>query len=126
MHAPRWSTACLLTIILLGELLSATPGIFVGRIYDPPEVRHEPGWMFVQGSKGMLRKVGISGAEVLYGKAVPRSQRMKDPRKSLTHGVEVEVTAEQDGEGEWRATRIEILRLLPKPADGAAARAERS
>jgi hypothetical protein len=117
---------CLAIVILLSGLLAATPGIFVGRIYCPPEVRLEPGWLFVQGRKGMLRKVEISGAEVVYSKAIPRSQRMKDPSKSLTHGVEVQVTAEQDGQGEWRARQIEILRLPPSQGYGTDARAERN
>jgi hypothetical protein len=47
----------------------------------------------------------------VYSKAVARRQRMQDPSQSLTHGVEVQVTAEPDGEGDWRAIRIEILRL---------------
>jgi hypothetical protein len=123
MRAPH---LVVVILVLLTPALGATPGIFVGTIYRPADVRSEPGWLFIQGRKGMLRRVEISGAQVVYSKAVARRQRMQDPSQSLTHGVEVQVTAEPDGEGDWRAIRIEILRLPPRRQTADVPRAELS
>jgi hypothetical protein len=102
-------------VILLSCLSSATwaiDGTFQGRVVDPPT--SQPlvrGWIYVQGPNHMLRRVEVSHASIVFGESVPVSQRHKCTMECLTAGQEVRVTAEQDRAGEWRAKRIEILKL---------------
>ena len=104
-------TRVLLLTALSVPLAAATPGIFEGMVYeaDAPKVPH--GWILVQSKNGMLRKVEISRARVVYAQSVPRAHRLQDASGALVHGTEVRITAEQDSSGEWRASEIEILRL---------------
>jgi hypothetical protein len=86
--------------------LAGTPGVFQGKVYQEDG---RSGWIYVQGRNGMLRRVEVSKARVVYADSVPAGERSTDPSRDLTQGAEVRVTAEQDGAGEWRATHIEIL-----------------
>ncbi|HEY6971369.1 MAG TPA: hypothetical protein VJA94_19325 [Candidatus Angelobacter sp.] len=90
----------------------AIDGTFQGRVVDPPTshplVR---GWIYVQGPNHTLRRVEVSHAAIVFGESVPVSQRHKCTMECLSAGQEVRVTAEQDRSGEWRAKRIEILKL---------------
>ena len=101
-------TACLL-FLSLPCIVSATPGSFRGVIVRGPDAN--PGWIWVKSVNGMLRKVGVEGAEVVYDDAIPHSAREHQPELSIKSGVEVRITANQDGDGEWRASKIEILKL---------------
>ena len=101
--------------VLLGCLGStnwAIDGTFQGRVVDPPSshplIR---GWIYVQGPNHTLRRVEVSHAAIVFGESVPVSQRHKCTMECLSAGQEVRVTAEQDRTGEWRAKRIEILKL---------------
>jgi hypothetical protein len=96
-------------LLLVSGLLSATAGSFRGVIVRGPDNR--PGWIWVAGAHGSLRQVEVSRASVVYDDAVPAAQRDRVPAKSIKTGVEVRVTADQDGNGEWRASRIEILKI---------------
>src|SRR5690348_12103302 len=107
MRRVRLALAAALVFSLLPTLLSATPGSFRGVIVRGPE--DNPGWIWVKGANGMLRKVGVSGASVVYDKAVPHADREHQPEMSMKSGVEIRVTANQDNDGEWRASKIEIL-----------------
>lgn len=98
-----------LLLSLLPVLLSATPGSFRGVIVRGQD--DNPGWIWVKSANGMLRKVGISGAHVVYDDAVPQHARERQPERSIKSGIEVRITADQDGDGEWRASKIEILKL---------------
>jgi hypothetical protein len=107
----RVVTAALL-LLLLSTPVWAVDGTFQGKVIDPPG--NQPpahGWIYVQGRNHMLRKVEVTHASIVFGENVPDSQRRKCNIECLTAGQEVRVTAEQDGSGEWRAKRIEILRL---------------
>ncbi len=100
------------SVLLVGMLpsaLFATPGSFRGVIVRGQD--DNPGWIWVKSANGMLRKVGIEGAQVVYDDAVPGSAREHQPEMSMKSGAEVRVTANQDGDGEWRASKIEILKL---------------
>ena len=88
---------------------AGTPGIFEGRVYQ--DAGGSKDWIYVQGRNGRLRRVEISRARVIYADTVPLAERDADASADLSTGAEVRVTAEQDGAGEWRATRIEILRV---------------
>jgi hypothetical protein len=101
-----------LTAVLListHTLLAQTPGTFRGVVIHGPEIT--PGWMFLKSPNGLVRRVGISRAQVVYSETVPAKERQKMPAQSIATGAEVRVTAEQDNDGEWRATKIEILAL---------------
>ena len=97
--------ACALSV----ALCAGTPGIFQGQVFRDQNA--SPGWIYVQGRNGMLRRVEISRARVLYAPSVPAADRAKNPAQDLIPGAEVRVTAEQDGDGEWRASRVEILKI---------------
>lgn len=107
--ALRTLAAVSLTLGLSFAAFAGTPGIFQGRVYQDQSAA--PGWIYVQGRNGMLRKVGVSRARVVYAASVPAAERAADPALDLVQGAEVRVTAEQDGAGEWRASRVEIVRI---------------
>ena len=67
--------------------------------------------MYLKSANGQVRRVGISRAQVVYAEGVPARERQKQPAMSIATGAEVRVTANQDDNGEWRASKIEILSL---------------
>ena len=96
--------------MMLSLAVSAgTPGIFQGQVYRDQNA--SSGWIYVQGRSGMLRKVEVSRARVVYAASVPEADRAKNPTQDLVQGAVVRVTAEQDGNGEWRASRVDILKI---------------
>ena len=100
-----------------GPFVSAADGTFRGKVIDPPIAEAPvPGWIFVQGRNRMLRRVEVAHAVVVFGDEIPPKQRHKCNSKCLGPGQEVRVTARQDSAGEWRARRVEILRLATKVA----------
>jgi hypothetical protein len=105
----RLSVAAVLLLALLPTLLNAVPGSFRGVIVRGPD--DNPGWIWVKGANGMLRKVGVEGARVVYDTAVPDGDRERQPELSIKSGAEIRVTANQDDDGEWRASKIEILKI---------------
>jgi hypothetical protein len=73
----------------------------------------------------LLRRVEVAHAVIVIGQQVPSSQRRKCGRECLEVGQEVRVTANQDSMGEWRASRVEILRLTaPNGTDRSAGTTE--
>jgi hypothetical protein len=100
-------------LVFAASLFAATPGTFRGIVITGPD--HEPGWIMVKGANGQMRRVKIASAEVVYAESVPSKERHKSPQESIIHGAEVRVTADQDEKGEWRAQRIEILKLKADP-----------
>ena len=95
-------------ILGLAILAFATPGSFRGTIVDNPNA--VKGWIYVQGRNGAARRVEISRAKILYDEDVPPAERRPKPEEALTPGAEVRVTAEQDSDGEWHATQVDILK----------------
>ena len=91
---------------------AATVGSFRGTIVDPPEAAAKQGWIYVQGRNGMARRVDVSRAQVAYDDEVPAAERRAKPEEALVTGTEVRVTAEEDGGGEWQASRVEILKAV--------------
>ncbi len=92
----------------LAVLATATLGSFRGTIVDNPNATK--GWIYVQGRNGTARRVEISRAKILYDEDVPAAERRPKAEDALTPGAEVRVTAEQDSDGEWHATQVEILK----------------
>jgi hypothetical protein len=105
------ATTTVAAVLLISSviLLAQTPGTFRGVVIHGPEIT--PGWMFLKSRNGLVRRVGISRAQVVYSEAIPAKERQRMPSLSIASGAEVRVTAEQDKDGEWRATKIEILNL---------------
>jgi hypothetical protein len=122
----KWSAlAGVCGLVLCSTVLSASEGVFQGKIVDPPTAEaHRAGWIFVQGRNHMLRRVEVAHAEIVFSDQVPVSQRRKCKMDCLVPGQQIRVTAEQDSSGEWRAKRVEILQLTtnrtalePRPVD---------
>jgi hypothetical protein len=109
----RWML-CLLAGLLFWSSGSAADGTFRGKIVNPPaSERAVPGWIFVQGRNQMLRRVEVAHALIVFGEDVPVSQHRKCTSECLSPGQEVRITAYQDSAGEWRAKRVEILKVTP-------------
>ncbi len=107
-----WLLCLVLVLLLTSPPASAVDGTFRGKVIDPPMNQPVmPGWIFVQGKNRMLRRVEVSHAVVVFGEEIPVHQRHKCNSECLSAGQEVRVTARQDSAGEWRAKRVEILRL---------------
>ena len=107
----RRVVAFTIAVLSLGAWLSAgTPGEFRGTIIDVPGASSRGKWIYVQGRNGSARRVDISNARVVYDEDVPAAERRTNPAEALTAGAEVRVTAEQGSDGEWKASRIEILK----------------
>jgi len=67
----------------------------------------------------MVRRIAVGHAGIIYDPRCPRYVRKRNATKSLIAGTEVRVTAELGTDGEWRATKVEILgrRKLPVEDD---------
>ena len=103
-----------LTVVLFACLLPSLAeisGTFRGVIVPAPKGEASHGWIYVQGRNGNLRRAEVSHARVLYASCVPARLREQVPARALKAGAEVRVTATQDGKGEWRASRVEILKV---------------
>ncbi len=119
MRAVRLVTAGLILLLAGVQTLSASAaGIFRGFVVEAPPAEARSGWIYVNSPNGMMRRVKVSRAHVYYARTVPLSLRQERPAKSLVSGTEVRVTAEQDGDGEWNASEIEILHLRRRPKTG--------
>ena len=93
----------------------ATLGSFQGTLVAPPPEQSSTQVIWVQGRNHMVRRVEIGHAVVRYDDDVPGSQRSARAEEALAPGAVVMVTAEQDGNGEWQAREVRIL----KPAAAA-------
>lgn len=113
MRLLLWVVSLAFGLLLLSSAVFAVEGTFRGKIADPPA--NEPavkGWIFVEGRNQMLRRVEVAHAEIVYGEEVPASrQRHNCNSDCLIKGQEVRITAHQDESGEWRAKRVEILKI---------------
>jgi hypothetical protein len=96
-------------------VLGGTPGSFRGKIVDGPNSGTDKKWLYVQGRNGMVRRVEVAHARVEYDDNVPTASRSRDPEDALKTGAEVRITAEQGSDGEWRASRVEILSPAEAP-----------
>jgi hypothetical protein len=114
----RWEL-CLALGLLFGSLTaSAVDGTFRGRVVDPPANEQAvSGWIFVQGKNHMLRRVEVSHALIVFGEDVPVSEHRKCNAECLSPGQEVRITAHQGPDGEWRAKRVEILKITAAPPE---------
>ena len=106
------SALLLAASLMCAPAVRAADGMFQGRVVDPPvNEAVRAGWIFVEGRNHMLRRVEVSHASVIFGEQVPPSQRHSCRAECLVVGQEVQVIAEQDRAGEWRAKRVVILKV---------------
>lgn len=113
----RW-TRSLATYLLTAALLcslaqAATQGSFRGTVVEGDKGAPQGEWLYVRGRNGSIRRVDISQAVIGYDETVPADQRKSSAREQLVVGAEVRVTAEQRSDGEWHATRVEIVKQAP-------------
>ncbi len=105
----RLSPLVILCLAVAPLILLATSGTFRGTLIDPPSGDNFGKVVYVKARNGMVRKVDISGAVVVYEGSVPQAKREARPSTALKSGVEVRVTAEQGETGDWKATQVEIV-----------------
>jgi len=96
-------------MLAIPSVLLATSGSFRGIIVEPPESDAKHGVIYIKGRNGLVRKVDISAAVIVYGDSVPREKRQNKPESALKSGTDVRVTAEQGDSGNWKASEIEIV-----------------
>jgi hypothetical protein len=92
-----------------------TVGIFQGMVVYGSS-RNSATYIYVQGKNGNIRRVRVTGAKVYYADSVPVAQRIKSALECLQEHPEVKVTAEQAGNGEWKAQEIAIIRVSRRQA----------
>jgi hypothetical protein len=109
-HLAAWFLA---VTFFCGSAQAATPGSFRGTVVEGENGAPQVGWLYVRGKNGSIRRVDISHATVTYDEDVPADSRKSSAREQLVVGAEVRITAEQDRDGEWRASRIEIIQPAP-------------
>ncbi len=101
----------LLALLLMTEnLIAGTLGSFRGTIVENPDSSAYNNWIYVQSRNGTARRVDISRAHISYDEDVPAAERSAPPSDALKPGTEVRITAEQGSDGEWKASRVEILK----------------
>ena len=110
-----WTFPLIIGLVVL--VRAGTPGSFRGTIVVGPHDSASKSWIYVQSRNGMARRVDISHACVSYDESVPTATRLPKPEDALTAGAEVRVTAEQGSDGEWRASRVEILKRRPAASE---------
>jgi hypothetical protein len=106
-----------LVLAILAIAWAGAPGTFRGTVVEPLErSASDDGWVYVEGRNQMVRRVEVHNAAVIFADEIPRAQRTGTPEAWLIAGTEIRVTAVQGSDGEWHATRVEILKL-PKQDD---------
>jgi hypothetical protein len=109
-RASQYVVRRLFVPLLAASLAFGTNGSFVGRVVKGPNTDASRNWLYVQSPHGSVRRVDVSAAKIGYAAGVEKKDRAKD---AVREGAQVRVTASQDGEGEWKATKVEIVRLAP-------------
>lgn len=115
----RATQISLLLLVFASGLYAGPSGTFLGTLVSAFGGTSEAHWIYVKGNNGVIRRVEISSAKVTYAEGVPREQRKQPATAALQPGTQIRVTATQDNNGEWRASRIEITAAVEKtpPAD---------
>jgi hypothetical protein len=104
----------LLVCFVLTAPAFAASGSFVGQVVNGPSFDAGKKWVFIQGAHGSVRRVEISAAKIVFGSSVGKQDRDARPEDAVREGAQVRVTASQDGQGEWRASLVEIVKPAPK------------
>lgn len=110
MRWMRYGAVLLVALCWCCMVEAGTAGSFRGMVVEGEKGAPQEGWLYVQGRNGSMRRVDISKSAIAYDESVPADQRKSSAREQLAIGAEVRVTAEQDSNGEWHASRVEILK----------------
>jgi hypothetical protein len=110
----RWVGHLAVYLLMVGLFCgiahASTPGSFRGTVVEGEQGSPSAGWLYIRGRNGSIRRVDMSQATVAYDEGVPADERKSPAGEQLRVGAEVRVTAEQGSDGEWHASRIEIIR----------------
>jgi hypothetical protein len=98
----------------LSALSLAANGSFTGQVVNGPNLDANKKWVYVQGPRGPVRRVDVSAAKVRFGASVSKRDRDAKPDDAIREGAQVRVTASQDGDGEWKASAVEIVKAPPQ------------
>ena len=101
----------LFVFLFLATLAFGANGTFVGQVISGPNADTGKKWIYVQGPRGAVRIVDVSAAKVRYGAGVTKKDRAED---AVREGAQVRITASQDREGEWKASRVEVVKSAPR------------
>src|SRR3954471_12978499 len=104
----------ILTFVLFAASALAADGSFTGQVVNGPNQDANKNWVYVQGPRGPVRRVDVSTAKVRFGAAVGKKDRDTNPEDAVREGAQVRVTASQDGDGEWKASSVEVVKAAPK------------
>jgi hypothetical protein len=107
-------TKASLLLLLFSVAAFAANGSFVGQVVNGPNLDSNKKWVFVQGPRGPVRRVEISAAKISFSSSVAKKERDARPEDAVREGAQVRVTASQDGQGEWKASAVEIVKAAPK------------
>lgn len=98
--------AALLLALALASPGDPTPGLFKGKLVRE---RCSDATVYIQARNGSMRRVDVGKAQITYSREVAAEKRPSDPADGLRRANQVLVTAVQDDDGEWTASRVEIL-----------------
>ncbi len=105
----RAAASLLMLLFVLPLGAANTPGVFRGVLVENPEGAPASGYLYLRSRNGNVRKVEMSKAVVAYDESVPKEQQTIAAAEALKPGADVRVTASQESDGEWHASRIDIL-----------------
>ena len=101
--------ALMMALLFFVPLMAAnTSGVFRGILVENP---HGPtkGFVYLRSHNGNMRRVETSKATIAYDESVPKDQQTGTAADALKPGADVRITAEQEADGEWHASRIDIM-----------------
>ncbi len=91
------------------QMAANTSGMFRGILVEGPKGEPSSGFVYLRARNGNTRKVETSKAVVAYDASVPKEQQTGAAADALKPGADVRITAEQEADGEWHASRIDIM-----------------
>jgi len=107
---PTRLVALVVALFFVVPLMAAnTSGMFRGVLVENPKGEPSSGFVYLRARNGNTRKVETSKAIVAYDESVPKEQQLGAAADALKPGADVRITAQQEADGEWHASRIDIL-----------------
>jgi hypothetical protein len=102
----------MLLVCLILAATAVADGSFLGQVVKRPTADAGKNWVYIQGPHLSMRRVDISGAKIKFSSSIGKKEaKLEDV---LREGAQVRVTASQDGQGEWKASEVEIVKAAPK------------
>lgn len=113
----RWTRRFALGLLAISTVwvlaYAETAGSFRGTVVEGDHGSPAEGWIYVRSRNGSIRRVDISHATFGYDESVSPERRKVPAREQLEAGADVRITAEQGSDGEWRASRVDIVKPPP-------------